>query len=139
ALAHLVCGYLTQPSRIPRMPTIELLGPLVPGEDHLVSINDNNTVTGIDMRSVAGFMLPTQNLRNFSGQAPHDLVLGIDNIPLANHIFFPNGNRMHAVHSCPSPTPDSGKHKDRGQLLLCQGPTPALSCRILYLTLIEKM
>jgi hypothetical protein len=53
-------------------------------------------------------MLATQNLRDFAGQASHYLILGIDNIPLVNHIFFANGNRMHAVHSCPSPIPDSG-------------------------------
>src|SRR5207344_3443214 len=107
ALVHFFGGYLTQPSRVPSMPAIKLLGPLVPCEDNFTSINDNNIVTGIDMRSVVGFMFTTQNLRDFTGQASHYLVLGIDDIPLANHIFFPDGNRMHAVYSCPSPTPDS--------------------------------
>src|SRR5919198_1402960 len=114
------------------MPTIELLCPFIPCKDNLVSINNNNIVTGIDMRSVVGFMLATENLRHFTGKASHYLILGIDDIPLANDILFPDGNRMHAVHSCPSPTPDAEGEvkKIGGNYRFVKAQHPALSCRI---------
>src|SRR5712692_6323062 len=106
ALAHFLRRHLTIPPRVSGMPAIELLCPLIPCQDDFVSINDNNIVTSIDMRSVEGFVLATQNLGDLAGKASHYLVLCIDNIPLVNDIFLTDGNRMHPVHSCPSPMPD---------------------------------
>jgi len=57
------------------MPAIELLCPLIPCQDDFISINDNNIVNGIDMRSVEGFVLAKKNIGDLAGKASHYLVL----------------------------------------------------------------
>src|SRR5437762_9470085 len=54
----------------PRVMVIDLLLALAAGEHNLVRIDNDDVVPVIDMRGVAGLVLPTQAHRDARGEAP---------------------------------------------------------------------
>ena len=68
------------------MTEIGLVRQLLSRELHFLSIDDNNIVTGIDMRCVDGLVLAAQNLCNLCRKTTDRLILSIYNVPLALNI-----------------------------------------------------
>ena len=71
---------------IARVANILLVGPLLAGENDLVSVDDDHIVATVHMRSEAGLVLAAQDLRDLAAQATQNLIGSIDNYP-----FFLDG------------------------------------------------
>lgn len=83
ALEHLTGSRKGRAALITGMTEIGLVRQLLSRELHFLSIDDNNIVTGIDMRCVDGLVLAAQNLCNLCRKTTDRLILSIYNVPLA--------------------------------------------------------
>lgn len=85
---RLTCAYLGRgfdglTADVTGVTCVDLVFLLVPGEAGLLSIDDDNEVTGINVRSEDGFMLAAEEAGSLDSDFPDDLVLGIDDVPRA--------------------------------------------------------
>jgi len=60
-----------------------LLNLLLAGEDGLFGVDDNDMIAGINVGGKNGLVLAAQQYSRFLGHTAHDLVIGINNVPLA--------------------------------------------------------
>ncbi|EGJ76843.1 putative 50S ribosomal protein L13 [Streptomyces sp. Tu6071] len=85
----------TQTARVTRVTVGELLGPLVAGEVHLVGVDDDDEVTGVDVGGVDRLVLAPQEAGGGRRQTAQDNVPGVDDVPLASHIAGLGAVRTH--------------------------------------------
>lgn len=76
-------GDALEATGIARVVVVEFLLELVPGEDHLVSVDADDKVTAIDVRCEGGLVLAAKQGCNLSGGSTDGLTFEIDNKPLA--------------------------------------------------------
>src|ERR1022692_2687523 len=82
-LGHQVpVGDRVKATRVARVPVRALVLQLVAGECHLVRVDDDDEVTGVDVRSEDGLVLAPQQHRHMAGQAAEHYVSGVDDMPL---------------------------------------------------------
>jgi hypothetical protein len=62
---------------------------------HLVGIDDDHKITGIDVRRNDRFFFTAQKVGGFDRDAPEDLVTGVDDPPLAVDLTCFCGKRFH--------------------------------------------
>src|SRR5262245_24205558 len=58
---------------------------LFSGEPDFFRIDDNDKISGIDVRRKNGFFFPAQQVGSLHGNAAEHLVLGVNNPPLARY------------------------------------------------------
>jgi len=81
--AHFGWGFDGLTADVTRVTCVDLVPLLVPGEAGLLSIDDDNEVAGINVRSEDGFMFTAEEAGCLDSDFPDDLVLGIDDVPRA--------------------------------------------------------
>ena len=74
------------PAGVPAVALVRLLLPLVPGEDDLLHVRDDDEIAGVDVRSVRRPVLAHQDRRDLRGQSPHDHVGRVDHVPLLGQL-----------------------------------------------------
>ena len=75
---------------------VNLLGRLVTAHLHLVGVDDDDKVAGVEVGGVAGLVLAAQHLGHFARQATEGLILCVHQIPLAFEGI--NGGQGGLVH-----------------------------------------
>ena len=71
------------------MPVIFFVFQLFAGQLNLLGINDNDEITGINVRGKDGFMLSAQAMGDLDGKSSQCLALGIDKQPvLLDFVWF---------------------------------------------------
>ncbi len=78
---HFGCRLCLQAADVARMIVVGFIRPLFAGKSDLISIDDNNEITGINMRGVRRLVLPGQDPSNLRGKPTEDLVLSIKQDP----------------------------------------------------------
>ena len=73
---------------------VDLVGLLLAGEDDFGSVDDDDVVTAVYVRSEVGFVLSAEQLGDLGAQTTHDLVSGVDNDPLFLCCFLVSGNSL---------------------------------------------
>ena len=66
-----------------RVAAVELLGGLVTAHLHLVGVDDDHEIAGVEVGGEAGFVFAAQHLGNLAGQAAESLILSVHQEPLA--------------------------------------------------------
>lgn len=64
-------------------------------ETHLVCIDDDNEVTGVDVRGENRLVLATEKNCGFNSYGTEDFVLGVDDVPCALHVLWLGGKCFH--------------------------------------------
>ena len=67
------------------------------GKDNLVSIDDDDKVTGINVGGENWLVLATEEARSLNSDLAEDLALGVDHIPLALDFMRLGGKRLHVL------------------------------------------
>ena len=73
---------------------VDLVGLLLAGEDDFGSVDDDDVVTAVYVRSEVGFVLSAEQLGDLGAQTTHDLVSGVNNDPLFLCCFLVSGNSL---------------------------------------------
>src|SRR5665647_897252 len=73
-------------ARIARVAVIDFVGRLGAGDTQLGCIDDDNEVTGIDVRRINGLVFAAQTESNFAGYSSEDLVGRVNHKPLVHHV-----------------------------------------------------
>ena len=60
-----------------------LLDFLLAGKDGFFGVDHNHVIAGIDMIRIDSFVFSAKQYSGFFSHATHDLIVGVDNIPLA--------------------------------------------------------
>ena len=68
---------------------------LFAGEPHLFRVDHDDEIAGVDMRSEDRFFFAAKKVRGLHGDLAEDLVLGVDNPPLAWDFVGFSGKRFH--------------------------------------------
>ena len=88
-LADDVRRLLTQTAHVAGVVLIDLSGVLTAGQHDLFRVDDDDEVTGIQMRGVDSLVTAAENVGDLNGKTTENLAFGIDNVPLAfNFIDF---------------------------------------------------
>lgn len=66
---------------IPAVTIVCLVFELVAGELDLISVDDNDPISGVNMRGVHGIVLTTNTCRDNGSESAKHLILGIDDAP----------------------------------------------------------
>ena len=74
---------------------VDLVDFLGAGEADLVGVDDDDEVTGVDMRREDRLVLAAQKAGGLNGDQTEDLVLGVDDIPVAHDFVRLGGKRFH--------------------------------------------
>jgi hypothetical protein len=74
---------------------VELVLGLVAGDLDLVDVGDDDEVAGVDVRSLAGFVLAAQPQRDLRGEPSQHLVGGVDDVPVVDDILCSGGKGFH--------------------------------------------
>lgn len=72
---------------------------LVAADGNLLSVDDDNEVTTVDVRRVGGLVLATQQVRCLNGKTAEHHVSGVDDVPRVGHISGLRGVRRHRSSS----------------------------------------
>jgi hypothetical protein len=77
------------------VPAVEFLLPLLAGELHLVGVDDDDEVAGVDMRGVGGAMLAHEDHGDLARQPPDPLVGRVDQPPALLDFTLLRHERLH--------------------------------------------
>src|SRR5262249_45586369 len=83
ALEHVAEPALAQAPRIAAVAAVDLVAKLVAGHAHLLGVDDDDEIAGVNVRCVLRRRLRTQRVRDLGRQASEGLALGIDDEPVA--------------------------------------------------------
>src|SRR6266568_5921490 len=83
------------PADIPRKTHEAFLFFFLPGDADLVGINDDDEVTGIDVRSENSLLFSAQKPGRLDRDPTEHLIFGIDQPPFAIHFIGFGGKRLH--------------------------------------------
>ena len=98
ALEHLTGSRERRAALIAGVTEIGLVRQLLSRELYFFSIDNNDIITGVDMRRVNGLILTAKNLRDLRCKASDRLILGVYNIPLALNIgSFCHNRGFHVI------------------------------------------
>ena len=64
-------------------------------EAYLISIDDDDEVTGVDVRGENRLVLATEKNCGFNSYGTEDFVLGVDDVPCALHVLWLGGKCFH--------------------------------------------
>src|SRR5690606_6801936 len=70
-------------TRVAAVPEVRLLVGLVAGQPHLLGVDDDDVVAGVQVRGVDGLVLAAQDAGDVAGEPAEDLALGVDDPPAA--------------------------------------------------------
>src|SRR3984957_16156494 len=83
-------------ARVAGVPVGALVLQLGAGERHLVRVDDDDEVTGINVRSENGLVLAPQQHRRMAGQAAEHDVSGVDDMPLTGDVTVLRAESAHS-------------------------------------------
>jgi hypothetical protein len=92
-----------QATRVTGVPVGDLLLTLRPGQRHLVGVDDDDEVTGVDVRRIHGLVLAPQQRRRLRGQTAEHHVGGVDDVPAPLDVGGLRGVRTHSRSLRPHP------------------------------------
>jgi hypothetical protein len=76
----------TDAARVTRVAVVDLVSGLGARDTELGCIDDDDEVTGIDVRRVNGLVFAAQTESNFAGYSSEDLVGRVNHKPLVHHV-----------------------------------------------------
>ena len=85
-------------ARVAGVTVVNLVGGLVARDTELFGIDDDDEVTGIDVRRVDGFVLAAQTEGDFTGHPSENLVGRVNHKPLMRHFGRLGAEGFHGIH-----------------------------------------
>ena len=101
ALEHALGADFTEASDVPRVPPIDLVRQLAPGEMDLLGVDHHDVISHVEMRREGRLVLPPQDVSHLTGQSAQHLALGVDQEPFPLYRVFLCHHGRHG----PSPLP----------------------------------
>ena len=97
-LKHYASGYLSLAACVASVVSVNHLVHLLASKGNFLTVDDDDVVATVHVRSVARFVLATQDVGNLAAQATQGLTFCIHNVPLALVVIDRTGlvaNRLH--------------------------------------------
>src|SRR4030095_2707591 len=95
ALLHLAEVRFVYPARVSAVAVVLLVLELRTGDLQFRGVDDDDVVAGVHVRRVLGLVLASKAKRNLTAQPPQDLVLGVDQQPIAPNVLRLGGKCFH--------------------------------------------
>ena len=96
-LANHAWGFDFLTADIPREASVDFGIFLGAGEDHLIGIDDDHEVAGVDVGGEGRLMLAAEQTCGFDCDLAEDFALGVDHIPLALDFLGLGGKCLHVL------------------------------------------
>src|SRR5262245_29937770 len=100
-------------ARIARVAVVALLLELVAGDRDLLGVDDDDEVTGVDVRRVLRLALSPQGVRDARGKATQGLAVGIDDVPALLDLLRLGGVSLHETENRRTGRPPSADSSSR--------------------------
>ncbi len=82
-------------ARITGVTIVDLVRQLAAGDAHLVGVDDDDEVAGVDVRRVLGFVLAAQPMRDLGRQSSERTIGSVHNEPVVANILRTNTQSFH--------------------------------------------
>src|SRR5690606_444200 len=85
ALLKITCGFFFFTPGISAIINVYFIIHFFAGKFYLIAIGNNDKISAINVRSIIGFVLTTENGRYFSAHATNGLISAVNNVPVTLH------------------------------------------------------